>query len=200
MKSPKSCLFIEYRERQKRKIFKSFTKASLRQSGVSIYSRKLEEESLRYIFYQSHHTQSGSWLEEIIIVITYTVVLSIRDAGDNASFSSLECASSLIRWFGVFCLFFFYLFQRVNHWSEEFSVDFFVPSQCPAIDFCPLVVNRNCTGEPSRGLPVTLSKFQLPKCSSNKSSSFFDSISIFFVRSLSCCNNLRCIYFVVIMS
>lgn len=82
-----------------------------------------------------------------------------------------------------------------SQWNEEFStlaneeVPFFALSQRPAFGFCPVVFNRVfCTDVSSLGLPVIFSKSQLSKCSSSKSSNFFESTSIFFVRSSSCCN------------
>jgi len=80
-----------------------------------------------------------------------------------------------------------------SQWNEEFSTLaneealFFALSQRPAFDFCPIVFNRSCIDGSSLGLPVIFSKSQLWKCSSSKSSNFFESTSIFLVRSASCC-------------
>lgn len=80
-----------------------------------------------------------------------------------------------------------------SQWNEEFSTLaneealFFALSQRPAFDFCPIVFNRSCIDRSSLGLPVIFSKSQLWKCSSSKSSNFFESTSIFLVRSASCC-------------
>jgi len=101
---------------------------------------------------------------------------------------------ALIGYSSLVSRFWSFYFKATYQWRKEFSaivdeaVLFFVPSQRPTTVFCPDVLKRSCTGESSLGLPTTLSKSQLLKCSSSKSSSFLESVSIFFVRSSSCCN------------
>lgn len=80
-----------------------------------------------------------------------------------------------------------------SQWNNELSTLaneealFFALSQRPAFDFCPIVFNRSCIDGSSLGLPMIFSQSQLWKCSSSKSSNFFESTSTFLVRSTSCC-------------
>lgn len=116
----------------------------------------------------------------------------IRRCNGNASYVSGGCNSSIGRFRRS-------LLDEVQtcQWSEVFSsamvnevVAFFVLSQRPVVDFCPGILHRTCAVTSSLGLPVMPPKSQLPKCSSSKSSSLFESASIFFIRSSSCCKKV----------